>query len=152
MDYLPYMWIAVMVVLAVFEGLTTQLVSVWFVIGALVAAIVSFFVPVFGVQFAVFVGVSLVLLLVTRYVQKTLLYCRAICFRAFAVYMAQVLIQYNFHTDLVYRAHAPHEPITQYNSCSKISLTLGNAIYRKSFVIQVDRIRNRYFPQPHHVS
>ncbi len=66
MDYLPYIWIAVMIVMAVFEGLTTQLVSVWFVIGALAAAIVSFFVPNFAVQFALFVGVSLVMLLVTK--------------------------------------------------------------------------------------
>ena len=66
MDYMPYVWIAVMVVMAIFEGLTTQLVSVWFVCGALAAAIVSFFVPVFAVQFGVFVGVSLLLLLVTK--------------------------------------------------------------------------------------
>ena len=66
MDYMPYVWIAVMIIMAVFEGVTTQLVSVWFVCGALVAAIVSFFVPVFAVQFVVFVAVSLVLLLVTK--------------------------------------------------------------------------------------
>ena len=66
MDYMPYVWIAVMIIMAVFEGVTTQLVSVWFVCGALAAAIVSFFVPSFAVQFAVFVGVSLILLLVTK--------------------------------------------------------------------------------------
>ena len=66
MDYLPYMWIAVMVVMAVFEGITTQLVSVWFVFGALAAAIVSFFVPNFGIQFAIFVGVSLFMLIITK--------------------------------------------------------------------------------------
>ncbi len=66
MDYMPYVWIAVMVIMAIFEGVTTQLVSVWFVCGALAAAVVSFFVPVFAVQFGVFVGVSLLLLLVTK--------------------------------------------------------------------------------------
>lgn len=66
MDYMPYVWIGIMIIMAVFEGVTTQLVSVWFVCGALGAAIVSFFVPVFAVQFAVFVGVSLILLLVTK--------------------------------------------------------------------------------------
>ncbi len=66
MDYLPYIWIAVMVIMAIFEGVTTQLVSVWFVIGALFAAIVSFLVPDFGIQFGVFVGVSLILLVVTK--------------------------------------------------------------------------------------
>jgi len=66
MDYMPYVWIAVMIIMAVFEGVTSQLVSVWFVVGALVAAIVSFFVPSFALQFFVFVIVSLILLLVTK--------------------------------------------------------------------------------------
>lgn len=66
MDYLPYIWIAVMVIMAIFEGVTTQLVSVWFVVGALFAAIVSFFVQDFAVQFGVFVAVSLILLIATK--------------------------------------------------------------------------------------
>jgi len=71
MDYLPYIWIAVMVIMAVAEGLTTQLVSVWFVVGALAAAIVSFFVPNLAVQLVLFVGVSLFMLVITKpYVQK----------------------------------------------------------------------------------
>ena len=71
MNYLPYVWIAVMVIMAVAEGLTTQLVSVWFVVGALAAAIVSFFVPNLAIQLALFVGVSLFMLIITKpYVQK----------------------------------------------------------------------------------
>lgn len=66
MDYLPYIWIAVMVIMAIFEGVTTQLVSVWFVLGALAAAIVSFFVPSFAIQFTVFVVVSLIFLIATK--------------------------------------------------------------------------------------
>jgi membrane protein implicated in regulation of membrane protease activity len=52
--------------MAIAEGVTAQLVSVWFVAGALVSAIVSFFVPSFPIQLSVFVGVSLVLLAATR--------------------------------------------------------------------------------------
>lgn len=66
MNYLPYVWIAVMIVMAVLEGVTTQLVSIWFVVGALVTAVVSFFVPSFAVQFIVFAVVSLLCLTVTR--------------------------------------------------------------------------------------
>ena len=66
MDNMPYVWMVVMIIMAVFEGMTSQLVSVWFVVGALAASIVSFFVPAFGVQFAVFVLVSLILLLITK--------------------------------------------------------------------------------------
>ena len=70
MDYMPYLWIAVMIIMAVFEGVTTQLVSIWFMIGAAAAAIVSFFVPVFPIQFSVFVGVSLILLIATKPIVK----------------------------------------------------------------------------------
>lgn len=66
MEYLPFFWIAVLIVMAIIEGVTTQLVSVWFVCGSLVSAIVSFFVPSFTVQFIVFAAVSLLLLAVTR--------------------------------------------------------------------------------------
>ncbi len=70
MDYMPYLWIAVMIIMAVFEGVTTQLVSIWFMIGAAAAAIVSFFVPVFPIQFSIFVGVSLILLIATKPIVK----------------------------------------------------------------------------------
>lgn len=66
MDYLPYVWIAVMIVMAVIEGVTTQLVSIWFVVGALAAAVVAFFVPSFTLQFILFAVVSLVCLAATR--------------------------------------------------------------------------------------
>lgn len=71
MDFMQYFWLAVMIVLAVFEGVTTQLVSIWFVGGAIVAAIMSFYVDSVTAQFCVFVAVSLVLLIVTKpFVQK----------------------------------------------------------------------------------
>lgn len=66
MDIMPIIWVAVIIIMAIFEGITAQLVSIWFVAGALAAAVVSFFVPAFPMQFFVFVGVSLVLLAVTR--------------------------------------------------------------------------------------
>ncbi len=66
MDIMPFIWIAVIVVMAIIEGVTAQLVSVWFVAGALAAAIVSFFTPSFPIQLFVFVGVSVVLLAATR--------------------------------------------------------------------------------------
>lgn len=65
-SFLPFLWIAVMILMAVIEGLTTQLVSVWFVVGAFVAAIVAFFVPSFPLQLVVFAVVSLFCLFFTR--------------------------------------------------------------------------------------
>lgn len=66
MGVMPFIWIAVMIVMVILEGVSAQLVSVWFVAGALAAAVVSFFTPSVPIQIFVFVGVSLVLLAVTR--------------------------------------------------------------------------------------
>lgn len=59
-------WLVALVVLAVLEAATVTLVSLWFALGALAALITSFFVPNIWVQFAVFLVVSLVTLLVIR--------------------------------------------------------------------------------------
>ena len=41
MEYMPYIWLGIAVVLAVVEVSTTQLVSLWFVIGAAATAVCS---------------------------------------------------------------------------------------------------------------
>mgnify|MGYP003301250209 CR=1 FL=1 len=41
MEYMPYIWLGIAVVLAVIEVSTTQLVTLWFVIGAAVTAVCS---------------------------------------------------------------------------------------------------------------
>lgn len=59
-------WLVALVALAVLEGVTVTLVSLWFALGALAALITSFFVENIWIQFAVFLAVSLVTLLVIR--------------------------------------------------------------------------------------
>lgn len=59
-------WLIALVVLAVLEAATVTLVSLWFALGALAALITSFFVQNIWIQFAVFLVVSLVTLLVIR--------------------------------------------------------------------------------------
>lgn len=59
-------WLVALVVLAVVEAATVALVSLWFALGALAALITSFFVQNIWIQFAVFLVVSLVTLLVIR--------------------------------------------------------------------------------------
>ena len=59
-------WLAALVVLAVLEGVTVTLVSLWFALGALAALITSFWVDNIWIQFAVFLAVSLVTLLLIR--------------------------------------------------------------------------------------
>ena len=63
----PVVWLLLGVAFAVAEGLTVQLVSIWFAIGAAVAAVAAAFtgLSVTG-QFWLFLGVSAVLLAATR--------------------------------------------------------------------------------------
>lgn len=69
-----YIWLGILVLMVIVELLTTQLVTIWFAVGALV----SFFLALFGVeqiwiQILVFLIVSAAALAVTRpLVRKTL--------------------------------------------------------------------------------
>ena len=59
-------WVVLFVAALVVEGLTMQLVSLWFAVGSAAALIVSFFTDSFIIQATVFVLVSLTLFLATR--------------------------------------------------------------------------------------
>lgn len=59
-------WLVAAALLFVVEGLTFNLVSVWFAVGCTAALIVSLFVGSFQVQFAVFILFSVICLLVSR--------------------------------------------------------------------------------------
>lgn len=63
---MAYVWIALAIVMVLVEITTVQLVSVWFMVGALCAALTTLFTDSVVIQLAVFVGVSLLALLVTR--------------------------------------------------------------------------------------
>ena len=66
-------WLAIIIILTIIELSTITLVSIWFVISALFALIVSFFTDSFLIQFAVFVLGGLLLLLSTRKLVKNVL-------------------------------------------------------------------------------
>ena len=68
-------WFAIVIFAGVIEASTMDLTSIWFAAGAIVALIVSLFVPDFIVQVVVFVIISAALLLslrpiFTRYLKK----------------------------------------------------------------------------------
>ena len=65
-------WLIFTVVTAVLEGLTVQLVSVWFAIGGLAACITSLFTDSIPIQAVVFVVVTAIALVVTRPLVKKL--------------------------------------------------------------------------------
>lgn len=64
-QYMPFIWIGFAVIMAVCEVFSTQLVSIWFVLGAVCAAITTIFTPSIPIQSAVFLVVSFVALIVT---------------------------------------------------------------------------------------
>lgn len=60
------LWTAVIIVFGVFEAVTVQLVSIWFVIGAIAALVASLFGANFIIQIVIFVVVSVLALVITR--------------------------------------------------------------------------------------
>lgn len=66
-------WICAAVLFGIFESLTAQLVSVWFVIGAVAALVSSLVGAEFYVQIIVFIAVSVLMLLITRPLVKKLI-------------------------------------------------------------------------------
>ena len=70
--YMPFIWIGFAVVMAICEAATTQLVSIWFVVGAVAAAVTTVFTPNIFVQLIVFLAFSAAALIITRPLAKKL--------------------------------------------------------------------------------
>lgn len=65
-DYIAFIWIGFAVFMLICEALTSQLVSIWFVIGGIAAAISCIFTDNILIQSSVFIVVSFVCLIFTR--------------------------------------------------------------------------------------
>lgn len=61
-----YFWTVLIIFLTVIEAATVELVTIWFIMSAVVALIVSIFVDNLVIQFGVFVILGVVLLITTR--------------------------------------------------------------------------------------
>ena len=61
-----YFWQLIILFLGTLEAITINLVSIWFVISALCSLILSFFWDNFTIQFAIFVLLGIVLMLLTK--------------------------------------------------------------------------------------
>ena len=66
MNYLSYLWIAIIIITALFEASTAGLTTIWFTIGGIIAFIVSLFTDILLIQFIVFLIISIVCLIFTR--------------------------------------------------------------------------------------
>lgn len=74
MEYMPYIWLGIAVVLAIVEVSTTQLVSLWFVIGAAITSVCSatFLEGKLIWQIVIFIAISALTLILTRPLVKKL--------------------------------------------------------------------------------
>ena len=63
-------WLLIAIVAAIIEGLTCDLVSIWFVPGALAAMLLSFFVDLIWLQITVFLILSILSLVLAKTVFK----------------------------------------------------------------------------------
>ncbi len=60
------LWLCVVILLTILEVITINLVSVWFIASSLVSLFLSFVVDSFYIQFAVFVILGIILMIITR--------------------------------------------------------------------------------------
>ena len=61
-----YFWLGLIIVLSIIEASTVGLVCVWYIISAMLALVISFFVEEFMIQFVIFALVGTILLISTR--------------------------------------------------------------------------------------
>lgn len=69
-QYMPFIWVGLAILTAVLEAITLQLVSIWFMFGALSAAITSVFTASVPIQLTVFLVVSIAALFGTRPIMR----------------------------------------------------------------------------------
>ena len=70
MDKMYIVWAAAIVVFGVLEGMTAQLVSIWFVLGAIAALVAALCGATLPVQIIIFVAVTIITLIATRPIVK----------------------------------------------------------------------------------
>lgn len=61
-----WIWLGVVIALALIECMTVDLVTIWFVASGLVTLVLSFFIDSYFIQFLVFVILGVILLVTTR--------------------------------------------------------------------------------------
>ncbi len=60
------LWLIIVILLTFLEIITINIVSIWFIMSALISLVLSFFVDSFYIQFGVFVILGLILMILTR--------------------------------------------------------------------------------------
>ena len=73
-----FFWLGLFIILAIFELMTINLVSIWFALGALITTFVSLITDNMMIQLAVFTISSILLLILTRSLAKKLKKTKAV--------------------------------------------------------------------------
>ena len=63
---MSYIWLGIVILLTLVECMTVGLTTIWFVLSALLALLLSFFTENFVLQFGIFVVTGIILLITTR--------------------------------------------------------------------------------------
>ena len=68
-----YLWLILIILLSIIEMITPNLVCIWFIISGVFTLLATFFTDSFLIQFAIFVLIGVVLLLLTKITNKKLI-------------------------------------------------------------------------------
>ena len=85
MDYMPIVWLAVVIVSIIAEASSCALVSIWFIPAAVISMILSFFSVPLWIQIIVFIVCAALLLIFSRTVFKKTLKLKPVATNADAV-------------------------------------------------------------------
>lgn len=67
-----YFWLILVILLSIIEMITPNLVCIWFIISGMLSLLATFFSDLFIIQFAIFVVLGVILLLLTKMTNKKL--------------------------------------------------------------------------------
>lgn len=68
-----YVWLIIIIILTILELMTTNLTTIWFVVSALIALLVSFITDNYLIQFTLFVIIGILLLVTTKPILEKLI-------------------------------------------------------------------------------
>lgn len=92
MEYMPFVWLGVIILAVILEASTYALVSIWFIPAAVVSLILSFFPIPLWIQITVFAVCSVLLLVFTKVIFKKTLGLKRVATNADAVIGEEAIV------------------------------------------------------------
>lgn len=92
MEYMPFVWLGVIILAVILEASTCALVSIWFIPAAVVSLILSFFPVPLWIQITVFAVCSALLLIFTKVIFKKTLGLKRVATNADAVIGEEAIV------------------------------------------------------------